>query len=69
MEPLRSDFGLERLDVLVDAWTIEAGPVGASVWPGEASGTFEWLKPGTFMIERWAVSSGFDGIAIIGAGD
>ena len=69
MEQARPDGGLERLDVLVGEWTMAAGPAGAPVWPGDAVVTFEWLAPRAFLVERWAVSSGFDGIAIIGPGE
>jgi hypothetical protein len=61
---------LERLDVLVGKWTMEATPPGGPPWPGEARVTFEWLEGRTFLIERWTVDlpEAPDGIAIIGAG-
>jgi hypothetical protein len=62
---------LERLNALVGEWTIEAGPPGGPLWPGEGRATFEWLEGRTFLIERWTVDlpEAPDGIAIIGAGD
>jgi hypothetical protein len=62
-------LALERLDVLVGKWTMEAGPAGGPPFPGEAAVTFEWLTERTFLIERWVVPEAFDGIAIIGAGE
>jgi hypothetical protein len=48
---------------------MEAAPVGGPPFPGEAAVTFEWLNGRKFLIERWAVPSAFDGIAVIGAGE
>ncbi len=65
------DRALDRLDALVGAWTMEAGPPGGPAWPGEASVIFEWLEGRTFLIERWTIEmpEAPDGIAIIGTGD
>lgn len=65
------DPALDRLDVLVGDWTLEAGPPGGPPWPGEASTTFEWFSGGKFLVERSAVElpEAPDGICIIGLGD
>jgi hypothetical protein len=62
---------LERLDVLVGEWTMDAAPPGGPSWPGEGRVTFEWLEGRTFLIERWRVDlpEAPDGIAIIGEGE
>jgi len=61
---------LERLDVLVGEWAIEAGPPGGPPWPGEARARFEWLEGRTFLVQRWHVDlpEAPDGIALIGLG-
>ena len=71
MEQPGPDAALERLDVLVGEWTMEAGPPGGPRWPGEARVSFEWLEGRTFLIERWTIDfpPAPDGIAIIGLGD
>jgi hypothetical protein len=46
MEASDRDPALDRLDVLVGRWSLEAGPPDGPPWPGEASMSFEWL--GTF---------------------
>jgi hypothetical protein len=67
----RNRDALDRLDVLVGTWSLEAGPPGGPPWPGEASMAFEWLEGHTFLIQRWTIEmpEAPDGIAIIGAGD
>jgi hypothetical protein len=62
---------LERLDVLVGEWTMEAKPPDGPPWPGSGRVTFEWLEGRAFLIERWTVDlpEAPDGIAIIGLKD
>jgi hypothetical protein len=69
-QPVRNP-ALDRLDVLVGEWTMEAGPPGGAPWPGDARVTFEWLEERAFLIERWRVDlpEAPSGIAIIGPGD
>ncbi len=71
MERPNRNPALDRLDVLVAKWSMEATPPGGPPWPGEARVTFEWLEDRTFLIERWTVDlpEAPDGIAIIGAGN
>jgi len=71
MEASDRDAALDRLDVLVGRWSLEAGPPGGPAWPGEASVAFEWLEGRTFLIQRWAIEmpAAPDGIAIIGSGE
>lgn len=71
MDHPNRDPALDRLEVLVGEWTIEAGPPGGPLWPGEARASFEWLEGRTFLIQRWTIAlpEAPDGIAIIGLGD
>jgi hypothetical protein len=65
------DPALDRLDVLVGEWTMEAGPPGEPPWPGGARTSFEWLEGRTWLVQRWSVEmpEAPDGIAIIGSAD
>jgi hypothetical protein len=71
MEQSARNPALDRLDALIGKWTMEAGPPGGPLWPGEARVTFEWLEGRTFVIERWSVDlpEAPNGIAVIGADD
>jgi hypothetical protein len=60
---------MEQLEILVGEWEMQAGLVGQPPWPGEARTTFEWLRGGEFLIERWYVPAAWDGIAVIGPGE
>ena len=69
--PQERDSALDRLDILVGEWTLEAGPPGGPPWPGEASASFEWFSGRTFIVQRQSVElpEAPDGIMIIGSGD
>jgi hypothetical protein len=69
---------LERLDVLVGAWEMEASFPEGAFGPGKPAftsrggrTTFEWLPGRAFLIQRFGsdVAEAPSGIAIIGAGD
>lgn len=64
------DPALDRLDVLVGEWTMEAGPPGGPPWEGGARVSFEWLEGRRFLVQRWQVDlpEAPDGIAVIGLG-
>ena len=58
----------ERLEAFVGKWTIEAGPPGGPLWPGEGWVTFEWMEGAPLLVERSHVDlpEAPDGVAIIG---
>jgi hypothetical protein len=59
---------MEALEPLVGEWNLE--PRFSFAVPDDATGrvTFEWMKGGRFLVERWEISipEAPDGIAIIG---
>jgi hypothetical protein len=71
MEQASRDPALDRLDVLVGDWEVEATPPGGPPWPGSAQSSFEWLEGRRFLIERSTVDmpEAPDGIQIYGLGD
>lgn len=58
----------ERLEALIGAWTMEAGPPDGPPWPGGARVTFEWLEGTPLLVQRWHVDepNAPDGVAVIG---
>ena len=58
----------ERLEALVGAWTLEAGPPGGPPWPGGGRVTFEWLDGVPLLIGRTQIElpEAPDSIAVIG---
>ena len=69
--PAERDPALDRLDILVGEWTLEAGPPGGPPWPGEASASFEWFDERSFLIQRQTVElpEAPNGLMLIGSGD
>lgn len=75
--PARRPMSLDRLDVLIGQWEMEAtfgaGYFGAGAPAMTGRGgrtTFEWLDGRFFLIQRWVVEhpAAPSGISIIGAG-
>ena len=60
--------GRQRLEALVGAWAIEAGPPGGPPWPGEGRVTFEWAEGAPVLIQRSHVDlpEAPDSVAAIG---
>ena len=52
MNELTNTVARERLEALVGAWTLEAGPPGGPAWPGGGRVTFEWLDGEPLLIGR-----------------
>lgn len=59
---------LQRLEVLVGEWTMEAGPPGGEPWPGGGRATFAWHESGAHLVERSTVElpEAPNGISIMG---
>ena len=58
----------ERLEALVGAWDMGAGPPGGPPWPGTAQVTFAWMEDAPLLIQRWSVEmeGAPGGVAVIG---
>ena len=58
----------ERLEALVGAWTLEAGPPSGPPWPGGGRVTFEWLDGVPLLIGRTRIElpEAPDSISVIG---
>jgi hypothetical protein len=75
--PGQRPASLDRLDVLIGQWEMEAsfgagafGPGNPAVTDRSGRATFAWLEGRYFLTQRWTVDNPAapDGIAIIGAG-
>ena len=65
--PIAKDL-LEKLEVLVGEWRVEAtGPDGTR-WPGEGRTTFEWHESGAHLVQRSTTDApgAPDSVSIIG---
>jgi hypothetical protein len=52
-----AEKALEKLEVLVGEWTMEATPPIGEPWPGEARATFDWLAGSDkrLLVHRWTI--------------
>ena len=75
--PAGRPMSLDRLDVLIGQWEMEAtfgagyfGPGTATMTARGGRTTFDWLEGRFFLIQRWVVEhpAAPSGISIIGAG-
>jgi hypothetical protein len=56
------------LEALVGEWTLEAGPPGGPLWPGEARVTFAWSDEAPLLFQRWQIEmpEAPNGVSVIG---
>jgi len=68
MDQATAEEALKELEPLVGEWTLEAGPPGGPLWPGEGRVSFEWMEGNQHLIERWRIDSpdAPNGTAVIG---
>lgn len=52
MKQITAQDALERLDLLIGTWAMEATPPGGEPWPGESRSTIEWHDSRGHVIQR-----------------
>jgi hypothetical protein len=52
MKQITAQDALERLELLIGTWAMEATPPGGEPWPGESRSAIEWHDSRAHVIQR-----------------